>query len=51
LEGEEEAEYRQDLVEYGLMCGERVCNFGKSSGSTPLDKSIQEYENELEGVK
>jgi len=48
LEGEDEDEYNQKIEEYGITCGERICNFGKSSGRTPLDKSIQEYENELE---
>jgi hypothetical protein len=47
LEGEDEDEYRPEIVEYGLMCGGTVCNFGKSSGQTPLDKSIEAYENEL----
>lgn len=48
LESEEEDEYNPDIVEYGVMCGERVCNFGKSSGVVPLDKSLEEYENELQ---
>jgi hypothetical protein len=48
LESDEEDEYNEDIVEYGVMCGERVCNFGKSSGAVPLDKSLEEYENELE---
>lgn len=47
LESDEEDEYSEDIVEFGVICGERVCNFGKASGNTPLDKSIQEYENEL----
>lgn len=47
LEGEDEAEYDVEIVERGLSCGEYICNFGRSSGATPLDKSIEEYENEL----
>lgn len=47
LEGEDEAEYNPAIVARGLMCGNRICNFGLSNGNTPLDKSIEEYENEL----
>jgi hypothetical protein len=47
LESDEEDEYTENIVEFGVMCGERVCNFGKSFGNTPLDKSIEEYENEI----
>jgi type II secretory pathway pseudopilin PulG len=46
LEGEDEDEYDPKIVERGLDCGEMLCNFGRSSG-VPLDKSIEEYENEL----
>lgn len=49
LEGEGEDEYNPDIVEFGVGCGERICNFGKSSGAIPLDKTLEEYENELEG--
>jgi hypothetical protein len=48
LEGEEsEAGYYQGVVDRGLSCGSKVCNYGKSFGQTPLEKSIEEYENEL----
>lgn len=48
LEGEdEEIGYDEGIVKRYLMCGNQICNFGKSFGQTPLDKSIQEYENEL----
>jgi len=48
MEGEkEETGYNASIVARGLACGERICNFGKSYGETPLDKSIEEYENEL----
>lgn len=47
LEGKTEAEYDPKIVARGLKCGSRICNFGKASGNTPLDKSIEEYENEL----
>lgn len=47
LEGEDEDEYTPTIEEKGFMCGSYTCNFGKASGSTPLDKTIREYENEL----
>lgn len=48
LEGEsDEAEYNEGIVGRGLSCGVRTCNFGLSNGNTPLDKSIEEYQNEL----
>jgi hypothetical protein len=47
LEGKTEAEYDVKIVARNLKCGLRICNFGKASGNTPLDKSIEEYENEL----
>jgi len=47
LEGEDEAEYDEKIVKRGIMCGNRVCNFGLGFMETPLDKSIEEYENEI----
>lgn len=47
LEDPEEAEFDQKIHERGLSCGTQICNFGKSSGVTPLDKTIESYENEL----
>lgn len=49
LEGSDEAEYDQAVVKRGLLCGGRICNFGLGYGGAPLDKSIEEYENELLG--
>jgi hypothetical protein len=48
LEGEDEAEYSAQIANRGWACGSRICNFGKSSPQTPLDKTLEEYENELE---
>jgi type II secretory pathway pseudopilin PulG len=42
-----ESEYRQDIADLNIKCGERICNFGRASGETPLDKSLEQYENEL----
>jgi len=29
------------------MCGAKTCNYGISDGETPLDISVEEYENIL----
>lgn len=47
LERKDQDEYDLKIVQRNLKCGNQICSFGKSYGSTPLDKSIQEYENEL----
>ena len=47
LEGTDEPEYDPKIIARKLSCGEFICNFGLSYGATPLDKSIEEYENEL----
>lgn len=47
LEGSDEDEYNESIVARNIMCGNRVCNFGRGFMQTPLDKSIEEYENEL----
>ncbi len=47
LEGSDEDEYSQAIIKRNISCGTRICNFGRSYGETPLEKSIEEYENEL----
>lgn len=48
LEGEVDEEgYSETIVARNLLCGTEICSFGKTFGKTPLEKSIQEYENEL----
>lgn len=47
LEGEDEAEYDEAIVKRNILCGTRVCNYGLSYADTPLDKSLEEYENEI----
>jgi hypothetical protein len=51
LEGENEDEFDPKIVARSLPCGQKICNFGRSDGATPLDKSLEEYENELERLK
>ncbi len=48
LEGEgEEVEIRPEIALRELTCGTVICNFGKTYEDVPLDKSLEEYENEL----
>lgn len=47
LEGINEPEYEESVISRQLNCGVRICNFGWAFGSTPLDKSLEAYENEL----
>lgn len=48
LEGtESEIGYDSGIVGRSLNCGTKICSFGKAYSITPLDKSIEEYENEL----
>lgn len=44
LESQQEAEYDPAIVARKLPCGTRICNFGLSSGKTPLDRSLEEIE-------
>ena len=48
LESNNEPEYSGSIVKRNLKCGAKVCNFGLGYKETPLDKSIEEYENELD---
>lgn len=47
LEGKDEDEYTEAIARKNIMCGNVLCNYGRSSFGAPLDKSIEEYENEL----
>lgn len=47
LEGKSEDEYDESIIKRGIACGSKICNFGKSSGKTPLNMSIEEYENSI----
>jgi len=46
LEGKDEDANQSIVAERGLSCGTKTCDFGRSSGA-PLEKSLEEYENEL----
>ncbi|MFH1970890.1 MAG: hypothetical protein ABIJ05_00700 [Patescibacteria group bacterium] len=47
LEGTDEAEFNSIIQARNLSCGNQICNYGRAYSSTPLDKTIEEYENEL----
>jgi len=47
LEGKSEDEYDENIIKRGLLCGEKICNFGKSFSKTPLNMSIEDYENSI----
>src|SRR3989344_7035442 len=43
LEGEnDETGYNSGIFNRNLKCGDKICNFGKSSGDTPLEISIED---------
>ncbi|HWA51755.1 MAG TPA: hypothetical protein VG895_01715 [Patescibacteria group bacterium] len=48
LERTDEAEYNQTIHNLSLKCGNFICNYGISASNVPLDKTLQEYENELD---
>jgi type II secretory pathway pseudopilin PulG len=47
LERKDQDEYNPVIEKLGLKCGSHICNFGKGYSDTPLDMSLQEYENKL----
>lgn len=48
LEGEENEDgYNESIVQRKLSCGIKDCSYGKSFQDTPLNRSIEEYEEEL----
>lgn len=47
LEEKSASQFNPAIEKLNLKCGNFICNFGKASGSVPLDKSLQLYENEL----
>ena len=47
LESTDDDQYDEKIAARNLPCGNGVCNTGRAHSHTPLDKSIEEYENEL----
>lgn len=50
LEGIEEDEYNESIAARKVMCGNKICNMGKSF-DCPLDKSIEEYKAYLQKLR
>lgn len=48
LEAIDDDQYDKEIVKRNLMCGVRVCNTGRSDGETPLNISLEEYEESLQ---
>ncbi len=48
LEDTTQDEYDKKIVARGISCGVRICNFGRSYGRTPLNISIEQYEQTLQ---
>lgn len=52
LEGKDDEDLYNPVIEnLKLMCGKFICNYGRAPGNVPLDKSIEEYENEIKNEK
>lgn len=51
LERTDQDEYDPRVLDRNIKCGVRICNFGRAYSNTPLDISIEEYENEMEIAK
>jgi hypothetical protein len=47
LEARDDAEYSKEILKRNIMCGNRVCNAGRGYSDTPLDMTLEEYENKL----
>ncbi|QQS39539.1 hypothetical protein IPM62_02920 [Candidatus Woesebacteria bacterium] len=45
--GKDEEAFSEAIVARNLLCGVSICNQGKAYEKTALDKSLEEYENEL----
>ncbi|OGM05195.1 hypothetical protein A2125_01685 [Candidatus Woesebacteria bacterium GWB1_43_5] len=50
LESSDEDEYNASIAASGFICGSRICNYGRASPRVPLDKSLEEYENEIRTI-
>lgn len=47
FEGKDNPEYSQKILARKILCGTKICNFGKASHGTPLDVLLEEYEKGL----
>jgi len=51
LERTDQDEYDPKVAARKIGCGARICNFGRAYSNTPLDKTLTEYENEMDAKK
>ena len=49
LEGKNEAEYSQEVIDMGINCGNEICNMGRSYGCD-IPKSLEDCEKEVNNV-
>lgn len=42
------SEYQKVIANRKIMCGSKICNTGRASFRTPLDISVEEYQNKLD---
>lgn len=47
LEDKNQDEYSQTIEKRNISCGVKICNFGRAYGKTPLDVSLEEYEQRI----
>lgn len=47
LENKDWDEYDPKIIARNIMCGTKVCNFGRSFSATPTNISIEEYEKTI----
>ncbi len=46
-ESDSEPEYKAAVVARNLPCGDQICNFGRAYSTTPVDRSIEEFESDV----
>lgn len=51
LERSDQDEYDTKVVKRNIICGNRVCNFGRGYSNTPVDISIEEFEAQTNAKK
>ena len=47
LENEDDVQYKKEVEKRNLICGMRICNFGKTLDNTPLEISLEDYQKQL----
>jgi len=47
LEGHDEYGYDPKIIARNLACGNKICNYGIATNETPVDQSLEDYEEEI----